>query len=258
MVEWDWQCVQQLLTAPLQRFVFQDPRLKRQGTYIGTYIARSLKEKTNIWHQRRAERNWLCVLDLCVVEKPTGGPAGWGTLKWEIYLWVQNKVKSNQKSYLWKSKLCKGDYFHFIKCKFIWKVLFLESPAKRGFNANLVVIKCNFQWTLCPIEASFSMQLSVLSFNINSPLFIPAACLTDDAYLLTGLNIEEIYPETNSFITYDGSMTIPPCFETVTWILMNKPVYLTRMQVNLTSLKIYHWGKSASDSLVEQESIEFL
>ncbi|CAG13696.1 unnamed protein product, partial [Tetraodon nigroviridis] len=55
----------------------------------------------------------------------------------------------------------------------------------------------------------------------------------NDAYLLTGLNIEEIYPETNSFITYDGSMTIPPCFETVTWILMNKPVYLTRMQVNL-------------------------
>ncbi|KAG7266975.1 hypothetical protein CRUP_014251 [Coryphaenoides rupestris] len=44
------------------------------------------------------------------------------------------------------------------------------------------------------------------------------------------LNIEEIYPETNSFITYDGSMTIPPCFETVTWILMNKPVYITRMQ----------------------------
>ncbi|KAM7382198.1 hypothetical protein PAMA_012861 [Pampus argenteus] len=54
----------------------------------------------------------------------------------------------------------------------------------------------------------------------------------NDAYLLTGLNIEEIYPETNSFITYDGSMTIPPCFETATWILMNKPVYLTRMQMH--------------------------
>ncbi|KAF0025035.1 hypothetical protein F2P81_021916 [Scophthalmus maximus] len=54
----------------------------------------------------------------------------------------------------------------------------------------------------------------------------------NDAYLLTGLNIEEIYPETSSFITYDGSMTIPPCFETATWILMNKPVYLTRMQMH--------------------------
>ncbi|XP_077406703.1 carbonic anhydrase-related protein 10-like isoform X2 [Vanacampus margaritifer] len=54
----------------------------------------------------------------------------------------------------------------------------------------------------------------------------------NDAYLLTGLNIEEIYPETSSFITYDGSMTIPPCFETATWILMNKPVYITRMQMH--------------------------
>ncbi|KAG9350345.1 hypothetical protein JZ751_026699 [Albula glossodonta] len=54
----------------------------------------------------------------------------------------------------------------------------------------------------------------------------------NDAYLLTGLNIEELYPETSSFITYDGSMTIPPCFETATWILMNKPVYVTRMQMH--------------------------
>ncbi|XP_051912439.1 carbonic anhydrase-related protein 10 isoform X2 [Hippocampus zosterae] len=46
------------------------------------------------------------------------------------------------------------------------------------------------------------------------------------------LNIEDIYPETSSFITYDGSMTIPPCFETATWILMNKPVYVTRMQMH--------------------------
>lgn len=56
-------------------------------------------------------------------------------------------------------------------------------------------------------------------------------CSPDDAYLLQGLNIEELYPETSSFITYDGSMTIPPCYETASWIIMNKPVYITRMQV---------------------------
>ncbi|KAK2489343.1 hypothetical protein MC885_009753 [Smutsia gigantea] len=54
----------------------------------------------------------------------------------------------------------------------------------------------------------------------------------DDAYLLQGLNIEELYPETSSFITYDGSMTIPPCYETASWIIMNKPVYITRMQMH--------------------------
>uniref|UniRef100_A0A3Q1NH13 Carbonic anhydrase-related protein 10 n=1 Tax=Bos taurus TaxID=9913 RepID=A0A3Q1NH13_BOVIN len=54
----------------------------------------------------------------------------------------------------------------------------------------------------------------------------------NDAYLLQGLNIEELYPETSSFITYDGSMTIPPCYETANWIIMNKPVYITRMQMH--------------------------
>uniref|UniRef100_A0A671NM75 Carbonic anhydrase-related protein 10-like n=2 Tax=Sinocyclocheilus anshuiensis TaxID=1608454 RepID=A0A671NM75_9TELE len=54
----------------------------------------------------------------------------------------------------------------------------------------------------------------------------------NDAYLLSGLNIEEVYPETASFITYEGSMTIPPCYETATWILMNKPIYVTKMQMH--------------------------
>ncbi|XP_055521456.1 LOW QUALITY PROTEIN: carbonic anhydrase-related protein 10-like, partial [Leucoraja erinacea] len=54
----------------------------------------------------------------------------------------------------------------------------------------------------------------------------------NDAYLLQGLNIEGLYPETPSFITYEGSMTVPPCHETVTWVIMNKPIYITRMQVH--------------------------
>lgn len=89
------------------------------------------------------------------------------------------------------------------------------------------------------------------SYIVRLLLVFPA----DDAYLLTGLNIEEIYPETNSFITYEGSMTIPPCFETATWILMNKPVYLTRMQVSFTELSqtkrnMTRWARG--DSLSEQ------
>uniref|UniRef100_A0A4W4E0A9 Alpha-carbonic anhydrase domain-containing protein n=1 Tax=Electrophorus electricus TaxID=8005 RepID=A0A4W4E0A9_ELEEL len=52
-----------------------------------------------------------------------------------------------------------------------------------------------------------------------------------DAYLLTGLNLEELYPETSGFITYEGSMTVPPCLETATWILMNKPIYISQMEM---------------------------
>lgn len=84
----------------------------------------------------------------------------------------------------------------------------------------------NFCTTTFPVSSDETLEIS---FCFGFLPFYPA----DDAYLLNGLNIEEIYPETSSFITYDGSMTIPPCFETATWILMNKPVYLTRMQVSL-------------------------
>ncbi|KAL2101295.1 hypothetical protein ACEWY4_003056 [Coilia grayii] len=52
-----------------------------------------------------------------------------------------------------------------------------------------------------------------------------------DAFLLMGLNLKELYPETSRFITYEGSLTIPPCLETATWVIMNKPVYITRLQM---------------------------
>ncbi|KAI3360304.1 hypothetical protein L3Q82_014611, partial [Scortum barcoo] len=53
-----------------------------------------------------------------------------------------------------------------------------------------------------------------------------------DAFLLMGLNIADLYPDTTRYITYEGSITIPPCYETSTWILINKPVYVTQMQMH--------------------------
>ncbi|KAI9999356.1 hypothetical protein NQD34_018295 [Periophthalmus magnuspinnatus] len=53
-----------------------------------------------------------------------------------------------------------------------------------------------------------------------------------DAFLMMGLNIAELYPDTTRYITYEGSITIPPCYETATWILINKPIYVTQMQMH--------------------------
>ncbi|MED6236677.1 Carbonic anhydrase- protein 10 [Ataeniobius toweri] len=58
--------------------------------------------------------------------------------------------------------------------------------------------------------------------------------IKDDAFLLMGLNIADLYPDTIRYITYEGSITIPPCYETSTWILINKPVYVTQMQLRHT------------------------
>uniref|UniRef100_A0A3P8W7Y6 Carbonic anhydrase 10 n=1 Tax=Cynoglossus semilaevis TaxID=244447 RepID=A0A3P8W7Y6_CYNSE len=53
-----------------------------------------------------------------------------------------------------------------------------------------------------------------------------------DAFLLMGLNIADLYPDTTRYITYEGSITVPPCYETSTWIVINKPVYVTQMQMH--------------------------
>ena len=38
-------------------------------------------------------------------------------------------------------------------------------------------------------------------------------------------------PNTENYMTYEGSMTQPGCQETVTWIVMNKPLSMTERQV---------------------------
>nr|CAD7427917.1 unnamed protein product [Timema monikensis] len=44
------------------------------------------------------------------------------------------------------------------------------------------------------------------------------------------LSIRGLLPETESYMTYDGSTTMPACHETVTWIILNKPIYITKQQ----------------------------
>jgi len=32
-------------------------------------------------------------------------------------------------------------------------------------------------------------------------------------------------------MTYEGSTTMPACHETVTWVVLNKPIYITKQQL---------------------------
>lgn len=47
------------------------------------------------------------------------------------------------------------------------------------------------------------------------------------------LSIVDLLPATRYYMTYDGSTTFPACHETVTWIILNKPIYITKQQVNI-------------------------
>lgn len=48
---------------------------------------------------------------------------------------------------------------------------------------------------------------------------------------ITNISIRGLLPDTSQFMTYEGSTTMPGCHETVTWIILNKPVYISKAQV---------------------------
>uniref|UniRef100_T1JAV0 Alpha-carbonic anhydrase domain-containing protein n=1 Tax=Strigamia maritima TaxID=126957 RepID=T1JAV0_STRMM len=46
------------------------------------------------------------------------------------------------------------------------------------------------------------------------------------------ISIRQLLPDTDFFMTYEGSTTMPGCHETVTWIILNKPIYITKQQLH--------------------------
>ncbi|GFR92864.1 carbonic anhydrase-related protein [Elysia marginata] len=45
------------------------------------------------------------------------------------------------------------------------------------------------------------------------------------------LELRGLFPPTDHYMTYEGSLTHPACHETVTWIIYNKPVYISSVQI---------------------------
>lgn len=45
------------------------------------------------------------------------------------------------------------------------------------------------------------------------------------------VNADELLPKARSFYTYSGSLTTPPCSESVTWLVLKTPVQMSRAQI---------------------------
>ncbi|XP_023316783.1 uncharacterized protein LOC106651002 isoform X3 [Trichogramma pretiosum] len=45
------------------------------------------------------------------------------------------------------------------------------------------------------------------------------------------LSLKALLPDTNGYMTYEGSTTHPGCWETAVWIILNKPIYITAQEL---------------------------
>lgn len=61
--------------------------------------------------------------------------------------------------------------------------------------------------------------------------FIWVICFAGQTQNITHISVQGILPDTSQFMTYEGSTTMPGCHETVTWIVLNKPIYITKNEV---------------------------
>lgn len=45
-------------------------------------------------------------------------------------------------------------------------------------------------------------------------------------------NLSALIPDSNNFVIYEGSLTTPGCDESVNWLVLNKPLYISRSKVS--------------------------
>ena len=45
------------------------------------------------------------------------------------------------------------------------------------------------------------------------------------------MSLAGLLPSTGDFVTYEGSTTFPGCWETVTWVVLNRPVYISSQEM---------------------------
>jgi hypothetical protein len=81
--------------------------------------------------------------------------------------------------------------------------------------------------------------------------YIVAIYLVGQEVEVKRLSIRGLLPDTEYYMTYDGSTTMPACHETVTWVILNKPIYITKQQVGHSAVSIIIPSAGRNNELVD-------
>ncbi|OAD58643.1 Carbonic anhydrase-related protein 10 [Eufriesea mexicana] len=68
-------------------------------------------------------------------------------------------------------------------------------------------------------------ELQIITSVFNKVLY------RGDAERIRHLSLKSLLPDTNGYMTYEGSTTHPGCWETAVWLILNKPIYITAREL---------------------------
>ncbi|KAH9416414.1 Carbonic anhydrase- protein 10 [Dermatophagoides pteronyssinus] len=74
-------------------------------------------------------------------------------------------------------------------------------------------------------ETKSSPEIEILTSQLNQIVY------RGQKTIIKSLSLRDLLPDDQNYITYDGSLTTPSCDEIVTWIVINKPLSITKEQL---------------------------
>ncbi|XP_021379089.1 putative carbonic anhydrase-like protein 1 [Mizuhopecten yessoensis] len=101
-----------------------------------------------------------------------------------------------------------------------------ENMSRAENSSNGIVVISTFL-EIAPEKTDENPALDILTAKLDEISWERGAFVQ-----ITSFSIDELLPLTDHYITYEGSMTQPSCQETVTWIIFNKPSYISEKQLN--------------------------
>ncbi|XP_037045052.1 carbonic anhydrase-related protein 10 isoform X3 [Bradysia coprophila] len=68
-------------------------------------------------------------------------------------------------------------------------------------------------------------ELRIITSTFNKVLF------RGSSTPIRHISLRSLLPNTDAFMTYEGSTTHPGCWESTVWIILNKPIYITKQEL---------------------------
>lgn len=92
--------------------------------------------------------------------------------------------------------------------------------------------RSEFAWKCSRMSRSILLDFPGL-IHVFATLFsvVSLWCAAGASTPIRHISLRSLLPNTDAFMTYEGSTTHPGCWESTVWIILNKPIYITKQEL---------------------------